>query len=63
MLNQETNSNQYDQEISLPLDESMAFNLMVWANSLLRTGNSNYQNEFYQKQATKISKKYNDIIG
>ena len=63
MLNQEANINPYDQEISTPLDESTAFNLMMWANSLLGTGNSNYQNEFYQKQAEKISKRYNDIVG
>ena len=58
MLNQETNSNQYDQEISMPLDETMAFRLTVWANSLIGTGNSQYQNEFYQKQARKISQSY-----
>ena len=50
------------QEISMPLDESMAFNLMVWANSLIGTGNSDYQNEFYRKQATKIAERYQNII-
>ena len=50
------------QEISMPLDENMAFNLMVWANSLIGTGNSGYQNEFYRKQATKIAERYQNII-
>ena len=63
MLNQETNSNQLDQEISIPLDENTAFELMMWANSLVGSGNNKYQNEFYQKQAEKISRRYNAIIG
>ena len=60
MLNQETNSNPYDREILMPLDENTAFNLMIWANSLIGTGNTPYQNEFYQKQAVKISTRYNN---
>ena len=51
------------QEISMPLDADMAFNLMVWANSLIGTGNTDYQNEFYKTQATKIARNYQNIIG
>ncbi len=62
MLNQETSSNQYEAGISIPLDENTAFNLVIWANSLINTGNTDYQNEFYKKQADKISKRYQNII-
>ena len=50
------------QEILMPLDESMAFNLMVWSLSLIGTGNNSYQNEFYKKQSEKLSKQYEDLI-
>ena len=58
-----TKGQESTQEISMPLDESMAFNLMIWANSLIGTGNSDYQNEFYKKQADKIRKNYELLIG
>ena len=51
------------QEILMPLDESTAFNLMVWSLSLIGTGNSKYQNEFYKKQADKIVQRYEDLVG
>lgn len=58
-----TKGQESTQEISMPLDENMAFNLMIWANSLIGTGNSDYQNEFYKKQADKIRKNYELLIG
>ena len=63
MLNHELNTNQSSQETLNQSEESTAFNSMIWANSLIGTGNNNYQNEFYQKQAEKISKRYNDLVG
>ena len=59
MSKKETDFNLYEAEISMPLDENTDFNLVVWANSLLGTGNSNYQNEFYARQARKIQDRYN----
>ena len=52
-----------DPRILMPLDESTAFNLMVWSLSLIGTGNSKYQNEFYKKQADKIVQRYEDLVG
>ena len=62
MSNQEANSNQSGQETSNQSEESIAFNSMIWANSLLGTGNTSYQNSFYEKQALKIAKRYGSIV-
>ena len=50
------------QEISMPLQENMAFNLMIWAQSLRGEGNNEYQNEFYEKQSKKITENYHNLI-
>lgn len=60
MSNLEQESNQ---EILKTSEESTAFSWMMWANSLVGTGNTKYQNEFYQKQAEKISRAYQNLIG
>lgn len=38
--------------------EDMDFNAMIWAECLKGTGNSKYQNKFYDRQAEKILDKY-----
>ena len=50
------------QETLMQLDADTAFNCMIWSLSLLGTGNTNYQNEFYERQNDKIVKRYEDII-
>ena len=45
------------------LEEDTAFNALIWANSLKGTGNNDYQNEFYDRQADKIRQRYDDIVG
>ena len=46
------------QEILTQSPEDTAFNYMMWANSLVGTGNSEYQNKFYEKQAIKLTDNY-----
>jgi len=39
-----------------------AFDFMIWALALRGTGNSDYQNEFYERQARKIAARYESIV-
>ena len=57
-----TTDSESTQPISTQLDENTAFNSMIWSLSLVGTGNSNYQNEFYEKQAEKLRSRYENII-
>ena len=50
-------------QTSNELDENMAFNTMIWALALIGTGNTKYQNQFYAKQADKITARYEEILG
>ena len=50
-------------QTSNELDENMAFDAMIWANALVGTGNNNYQNQFYAKQANKITTRYTTLFG
>ena len=40
------------------LDESVMFDSMIWSIALVGTGNSEYQNRFYNKQADKLRRRY-----
>lgn len=40
------------------LTEDIMFNAVIWANSLMGTGNTRYQNKFYDNQAQKIQTRY-----
>ena len=51
------------QKILIPLDEDTAFNAMIWAEALRGTGNNNYQNKFYDRQADKIRSRYERLFG
>ena len=60
MLNQQ---NESTQEPSKTSESDTDFNAMIWANSLLGSGNTAYQNEFYANQARKLSEKFANGIG
>ena len=61
MLNQD-NLDPLDGPKSTQLDEDTAFNAMIWSLALIGTGNNDYQNKFYDKQAEKIVARYENII-
>ena len=61
MLNQ-NNLDPLDGPTSTQLAEDTAFNAMIWSLSLIGTGNNDYQNSFYDKQAEKIIARYENII-
>jgi len=49
-------------EQSMKSEIDTAFDYMIWALALRGTGNSDYQNEFYEKQARKITKRYESFV-
>ena len=49
-------------ETSRESEENLAFNAMIWGLALIGTGNNQYQNEFYDKQAEKLTKRYEHSI-
>jgi len=57
-------TNEYEsiQETSTKSETDMAFDSVIWANSLRGTGNTEYQNEFYERQARKLRRKYEDLL-
>lgn len=50
-------------ETLMKLDENTAFNAMIWSLALIGTGNNNYQNNFYAKQAEKLKDRYASFVG
>lgn len=44
-------------------DEDFAFNTLIWAASILNSGNNEYQENFYKAQHRKIVDKYNRTWG
>ncbi len=54
----ETQQDSLSGENSIESGEIMDFNALIWASSLLLTGNNKYQNEFYEKQHARIESRY-----